>query len=96
MILFFRSVQVDHPLLKLVADIKFSIPAVTLSPNLGEILSHLMDVSSALLGVLRQVKWWLGPGAGKSLYEMMEVNGVVETLHSNVFQAIQGLVAVLL
>lgn len=71
-------------------DIKFSIPRVVLEPSLDEVYAQLMDISSALLGVLRHVKWWLGPSAGKNLYDMLELNGVVKSMQSGILQAIQG------
>ena len=71
-------------------DVSFSIPAMVLSPDLSNVQSHVMDVSSALLDVLKKVKWWLGPSAGKSLYEIIEVKGIVKTLQNGIFQAIQG------
>ena len=61
-----------------------------LEPSLDEVYSQLMDVSSALVGVLRHIKWWLGPSMGRNLYDMLELNGVIRSLHSGVLQAIQG------
>lgn len=71
-------------------DIKFSIPRVVLEPSLDEVYSQLMDVSSALLDVLRHIKCWLGPSAGKNLYDMLELNGVVKSMQSGILQAVQG------
>lgn len=77
-------------ILQLVVDIKFSTPRVVLEPSLDEVYSHLMDISSALVGVLRHVKWWVGPSVGRNLYDMLELNGVIKSLQSGVLQAIQG------
>lgn len=71
-------------------DIKFSIPRIMLEPSLDEVYSQLLDVSSALLEVLRHVKWWLGPSVGRNLYDMLELNGVVKSMQSGILQAIQG------
>ena len=71
-------------------DIKFSIPRVVLEPSLDEVYSQLIDVSSSLVNVLRQVKWWLGPSAGRPLYDMLEVNGIIESMQNRILQAIQG------
>ena len=49
-----------------------------------------MDVSSSLLGVLKKTKWWLGPGVGKSVYELLEINGVIESRQATITQTIQG------
>lgn len=86
----YRSFLVDHRILQLVVDIKFSIPRVVLEPSLDEVYSRLMDVSSAILDVLRHIKWWVGPNSGKNLYDILEVNGVVETMRSGILQAIHG------
>lgn len=80
-----------HHTIQLVVDIKFSIPRVLLDPSLDEVYSQLMDISSALLDVLRHVKWWLGPSANKPLYEMLELNGVIKSMQGVIFQAIQGM-----
>lgn len=85
-----RSSRRDHRILQLVVDIKFSIPRVVLEPSLDEVYSQLMDISSALLEVLRHIKWWLGPSAGKNLYDMLELNGVVKSMQSGILQAVQG------
>jgi hypothetical protein len=73
-----------------VVDIKFSIPRVVLEPNLDEVYSLLMDISSTLLDVLRHIKWWLGPSAGKNLYDMLELNGVIKSMQNGILQAVQG------
>ena len=86
----YRSFLVDHRILQLVVDIKFSIPRVVLEPSLDKVYSKLMDISSAILDVLRHIKWWLGPSTGKNLYDILELNGVVETMQSGILQAIQG------
>jgi len=49
-----------------------------------------MDMSSSLLGVLKKTKWWLGPGVGKSVYELLEINGVIENRQASITQTIQG------
>lgn len=85
-----RTARRDQHILQLVVDIKFSIPRVVLEPSLDEVYSQLMDVSSALLDVLRHIKWWLGPSAGKNLYDMLELNGVVKSMQSGILQAVQG------
>ena len=82
--------QREHYILQMVVDIKFSIPRVVLEPSLDEVYSQLMDVSSALLDVLRHVEWWLGPSAGKNLYDMLELNGVIKSMQSGILQAVQG------
>lgn len=71
-------------------DIKFSTPRVVLDPSLDEVYSQLMDISSALVGVLRHVKWWLGPSMGRNMYDMLELNGIIKSMQSGVLQAIQG------
>ncbi len=73
-------------------DINFSIPRVVLEPSLDEVYSQLTDVSSALLDVLSHIKWWLGPSAGKNLYDMLELNGVIKSMQDGILQAIQGIV----
>ena len=87
---FSRSSSVPHQILQLVVDIQFSIPRVVLEPSLDQVYSLLMDMSSALLGTLRQVKWWVGPSTSRNLYDMLEVNGVIKSMQSAVSQAIQG------
>ena len=72
-------------------DIKLSTPMFVISPDLSDVLKHIMDVSSALLGVLKKVKWRHGPHAGKSLYEMMEANGTIQIMQRDICQAIEGL-----
>lgn len=74
----------------MIVDVKFSIPRVLLEPSLDEVYSQLMDVSSALLSVLKEVKWWLGPSSGRPLYELLELNGVIESMQNGILQAIQG------
>ena len=86
-----RSYLLDHRILQLVVDIKFSIPRVVLEPSLDKVYSKLMDVSSTLLDVLRHIKWWLGPSSGKNLYDILELNGVVDSMQSGILHAIQGL-----
>lgn len=83
--------QRDHVTLQLVVDINFAIPRVVLEPSLDEVYTQLVDVSNTLLGVLRKTRWWLGPSAGKQLYDMLELNGVIESMQNGILQAIQGL-----
>ena len=64
---------------------------MVLEPSLDEVYSQLMDMSSALLDVLKHIKWWLGPSAGKNLYDMLELNGVIKSMQSGILQAIQGI-----
>ncbi len=71
-------------------NIKFSIPDVIVCPSLDEVETHLSDVSASLLGVLKKIKWWLGPGAGKSVYDLLEVNGVIQNRKSAISQTVQG------
>lgn len=71
-------------------DVKFSIPRVVLEPSLDEIYSQLIDMSSIILDVLKQVKWWVGPASGRHLYDLLELNGVIRSMQNGIFQAIEG------
>ena len=78
------------PSLKLNVEVHFSTPQIELIPSLNEVHSNLGDVSSALIEVLRHVRWWVGPNAGTALYESFEVNGAIASMQESIEQAIYG------
>lgn len=76
--------------LQLQVEVHFLIPQIRLRPNMDDIHAHLSKISAALVQVLHSVKWWVGPAAGKSLYEVFEAKGKLLSFHESIAQAIKG------
>lgn len=76
--------------LQLVVHVHFSTPRVELDPSLEEVHSYLAHISSTIVNVLHQITWWVGPNTGRSLFDVFEVNGAVESMQDNVLQPIRG------
>jgi len=75
--------------LQLVVHVHFSTPRVELDPSLEEVHSYLAHISSTIVNVLHQITWWVGPNTGRSLFDVFEVNGAVESMQDNVLQPIR-------
>ena len=85
-----RPTPTISPPLQLVVHVHFSTPRINLDPGLEEVHSYLAHVSSTIVNVLHQITWWVGPNTGRSLFNVFEVNGAVESMQDNVLQAIRG------
>lgn len=77
--------------IQLLVDVKFSIPYIHIDPSLAAIRVHVAEVSSAILSVLHDARWWVGPDAGRSLYDIFEANGAIVHVKNEIQRAIEGL-----
>ena len=78
------------PPLQLEVEIHFLIPRICLKPSLDEVQSQLSHVSAAIARVLHLVQWWVGPNAGRPLYEVFESKGTIQSFHESIMQAMEG------
>ena len=78
------------PLLRLMVDVHFSTPRIQLDPPLDKVHSDLLEVSEALLRVLHQVRWWVSPNAGRSLYDVFEISAKEEAMYAVIRKSIQS------
>ena len=78
------------PPLQLEVEIHFLIPRICLKPSLDEVQSQLSHVSAAIARVLHLVQWWVGPNAGRPLYEVFESKGTIHSFHEGIMQAMEG------
>ena len=76
--------------LQLMVDIHFVTPRVQLDPTLDKVHSDLLEVSEILLRVLHQVKWWVTPYAGRSLYDVFGIGYKEEAIYSIIRKSIQS------
>lgn len=79
------------PLLQLTVDVHFATPRIQLQPTLDGVHSDLLEVSDALLRVLRQLKWWARPNAGRTLYDVFEVGAKETAMRTTILKSIQGM-----
>ncbi|KAL5457324.1 hypothetical protein EMCRGX_G034572 [Ephydatia muelleri] len=77
--------------IQLLVDVKFSIPYIHIDPSLAAIRVHVAEVSSAILSVLHDARWWVGPDAGRSLYDIFEANGAIVHVKNEIQRAIEVL-----
>ena len=74
--------------LRLEVNALFSIPRIHLEPTLSHVHSFLDGVSAALLAVVQQLTWWVGPQAGRTLFQVLRLGSVVQARQDGVMQAV--------
>ena len=75
------------PPLRLEARIQLSIPRIHMEPRLSDIHIQFVQVTSALLSVLRNLSWWAGPGTGREFHVMWDASGAVDHMHTEILQS---------
>ena len=80
----------QKPTVRLLIDIKFSIPHIHLEPSLRDVSTALLQVSSSILKVLQAVQWWAGPSAGKPLYDVYEMDLWTKSVQDSIVIAVQS------
>ena len=79
----------EHPI-QLLVDVKFSIPYIHIDPSLAAIYGQVAEVSSAILSILHDVRWWVGPGTGRPLYDVFEKNGTILGMQEEIHKTFEG------
>lgn len=82
--------QTSIPPLRLEAHIQLSIPRIHMEPRLSDIHLHLVQMTSVLLSVLRNLRWWAGPGAGREFHVIWDASGAVDYMHSEILERFKG------
>ena len=76
--------------MQLLVDVKFSIPYIHIDPDLAVIHVHAAELSSTILSILHDVRWWVGPGTGKTLYDVFEASGAIVGMQEDIQKTIEG------
>ena len=85
-----KSRSCSVPSLRLKGQIRLSIPRTHMEPLLSDMHTQLIQITSVLLSVLRNLSWWAGPGCGREFHVMWDASGAVDQMYVEILERFKG------